>query len=158
MAVTRAASVRRSVEVELAVANELALARRERRELDERQHRRQPFGAERLEGTVQGDVFAGEQRRRHEQLGLVGTACCLAGRDRRATEVDDAQLVAVDDQVPIIELAVGDAGSLQPVEDRPRPLDELGSVGPTRRPRRRRAPAPSVRARAGRRRRRPRPP
>ena len=127
-------------------------------ELDERQHGRQPLGAERVQGTVQGDVFAGEQRGGHEQLGLVRTPCCLDWpQPSRATEVDDAQLVAVDDQMPIIELAVGDAGSLQPVEDRPRPLDELGSAGDGRRVVGEH-PSRGVRARAGRHRRRPRPP
>jgi hypothetical protein len=117
------------VEVELSVTHELALAGREGGQLDERQHCRQSFGAERLERAAHGDVFTGEQRRRHEDLGLVGTECCLAGRHRRATKADHAQLVTVDDEMLIIELAVCDACPLQPIEDCPRPLDELGSGG-----------------------------
>ena len=70
-----------------------------------------------LDGDRQGALRTEERRRGHEGLDLVGLALGLAGRHGRAAEADDAQLVTVDQEVPFVDLAVGDAGVVQPADE-----------------------------------------
>ena len=113
------------VEVEIAVPNALVLPGSERGPLDVRQHRGQFVRADRRERRLHRPLLTDHQRRRHQCLDLVRASLGDGRGDRCAAEIDDPDVASDDDEVPVVQLAVGDSGRVEGAEQ----LPQLGDDG-----------------------------
>ena len=123
-----AAALAQLVEVEVVGAHTATLCRRQRRRLQVGQDRPQAVVADRLARRGDGLLRADEQRRRGERLHLVAAPLGLRRRHRRPAEVLQAEPSVVDDDVLVVDLAVGHPRAAETIDQRPQVVDEPGRL------------------------------
>ena len=116
------------IEVDLLLAHELPLTGGERGRLEVREGGGQALGPEPVDGGGQRPVRAHQGHGRDERLHLVGASLGLGRGHGRAPEPHHPELVAIDEEVAVVELPVGHAAPTHRDDELPDARKERGVV------------------------------